>query len=114
MAKSLKNAPLHDAFLRTLKQLEVRYQDLPKPLRIRVERWVSKLAYHVENPTWIRERNQYAAALLDASERYMVWPLQSLCASIMVQHLDGPDAVLEALEYESRLQLPRCTRRRER
>ena len=61
---------MHDAFLDMLKALEDRYLELKsKPLRIRVERWVSKLAYHVENPTWVKERNAYAAALLDAVTR---------------------------------------------
>ena len=50
-------ATAHDSFLEMLKTIEQRYAKLPKAVRIRVERWISKLAYHVDNPTWIRERN---------------------------------------------------------
>ena len=32
-------------------------------MRIRVERWIEKLACHIDNPTWRNERNLYVQAL---------------------------------------------------
>ena len=46
-----------DLFFEMLRAIELRYGGLPKAVRIRVERWVAKLAYHVDNPTWMKERN---------------------------------------------------------
>ena len=61
MASKKKNssdaANATDAFVGMLKAIEQRIVELPKAVRIRIERWVAKLAYHVDNPTWIRERN---------------------------------------------------------
>jgi len=55
-----------DMFLDMLRAIEQRYGALPKAVRIRVERWVAKLAYQVDNATLTNERNMYTAALLHA------------------------------------------------
>jgi hypothetical protein len=56
----------NDSFISMLQTIEQRYADLPRVVKIRVERWISKLAYHVDNATWIKERNMFTAALLHA------------------------------------------------
>ena len=60
--------PEHRKFLFTLQKIEDAYHDLPRALKIRVERWVSKMVDAVENPVWRKERNLYGAALMQAVE----------------------------------------------
>ena len=52
------------AFLSVLHEIERYYKELAKGTRIRIEKWVQKLAMTGHNLTWKRHRNAYAKLLL--------------------------------------------------
>jgi len=52
-------------FIKYLSEIERVYIALPKPVRIRVERWVDKLVSVGNNDIWKRHRNSYAKLLLN-------------------------------------------------
>ena len=52
-------------FVKYLSEIERIYIALPKPVRIRVERWVDKLVSVGNNDIWKRHRNSYAKLLLN-------------------------------------------------
>lgn len=52
-------------FAQCLSEIEKSYLVLPKPIRIRIERWIEKLASTGNNPVWKRDRNEYAKLLLN-------------------------------------------------
>lgn len=53
------------SFLLWVKEIEMRYIELPKDQRIRVERWLDKLVGIDTNYEFVKERNMYAKLLLD-------------------------------------------------
>jgi chromosome segregation ATPase len=53
------------SFLLWVKEIEMRYTELPKDQRIRVERWLDKLVGIDTNYEFVKERNMYAKLLLD-------------------------------------------------
>ena len=55
---------MDSVFASCLSEIEKSYLVLPKTSRIRVERWVEKLAATGNNPVWKRHRNDYAKLLL--------------------------------------------------
>mmetsp|Transcript_32788 Transcript_32788/g.55282 ORF Transcript_32788/g.55282 Transcript_32788/m.55282 type:complete len:503 (-) Transcript_32788:92-1600(-) len=56
---------IDQAFVRCLAEIEKSYLALPKPLRIRVERWIEKLATSGNNRVFKKHRNAYAKLLLN-------------------------------------------------
>ena len=53
------------SFVLWVKEIELRYGDMPKDQRIRVERWLDKLACTDSNYSFVKDRNMYAKLLLD-------------------------------------------------
>ena len=68
---SVRSKPINEwdqmesTFLKCLREIELAYVHLPKILRIRVEKWVEKLAGTGNNPTWRKHRNAFARLLLN-------------------------------------------------
>lgn len=56
---------MDQSFASCLVEIERSYLVLPKAARIRVERWVEKLASTGNNPIWRKHRNEYAKLLLN-------------------------------------------------
>lgn len=56
---------LDHSFLKYLKEIEQCYITFPKALRIRIEKWISKLSSVGQNPVWRKNRNKYAKLLLN-------------------------------------------------
>lgn len=52
-------------FTSYLKEISTTYHILPKPLRLRVEKWIEKLSSIGNNPTWKKHRNAYVRLLLN-------------------------------------------------
>jgi hypothetical protein len=66
-------------FAHYLAEIQKAYVVLPKALRIRVERWIEKLATTGNNPVWKKQRNAYAKLLL---------------SMVVSRHLEAPFNVL--------------------
>lgn len=52
-------------FVSYLKEIERSYIGFPKQIRIRIEKWITKLANVGRNPVWRKNRNNYAKLLLN-------------------------------------------------
>lgn len=59
-----KNDSLDTTFLDCLREIEKSYITLPKPLRLRTEKWCEKLMSTGKNRVWRKSRNDYAKMLL--------------------------------------------------
>jgi len=53
-----------EMFISSIQEIESRYSEFPKSLRIRIERWVEKLVDSGSNPAFTAHRNAYTKLLL--------------------------------------------------
>lgn len=60
-----RDSNIENAFLKLVQEIEKEYRNMPKAMRIRVEKWLEKLVLTGSNAVWRKTRNAYARLLLD-------------------------------------------------